>query len=150
MLFRSEYMKYEKEILDIFNNNNIEEYTNNENLFVWIGNYYKNIEKDYDKMKEYYLMAIKKGNLIAIDNIKRNTTLLERYIYYKKNDIPLNEELTRDIHIYNNKLKMSKITDCGICMEDNKECIILNCFFHYVCTNCYIQLYDKPCSFCKL
>ena len=65
----NEYMKYEKEILDIFNNNNIEEYTNNENLFVWIGNYYKNVEKDYDKMKEYYLMAIDKGNSNAMYNL---------------------------------------------------------------------------------
>ena len=178
------YKMYEKEILDIFNNHNITQYKENNNLLVWIGNYYYEIEKNYDKMKEYYLMAIEKGILDAMnslglyyENIEKNydkmkkyylmaiqkghsnakkdiikiTTPLERYILYKEKDIPFEEEITNGIHIYNNKLnKFSKIDECGICIENNKECILLNCFGHYVCKDCYIKLYDKPCPFCRL
>ena len=76
----NEYMKYEKEILDIFNNNNIEEYTNNENLFSWIGIYYQEIEKDYDKMKEYYLMAIDKDDSDAMNNLGHYYEEIEKNI----------------------------------------------------------------------
>ena len=112
--------------------------------------YYEEIEKDYDNMKKYYLMAVNKGHLDAMNYLKNITSPLERYILYKQNNISFDEKLTKDIHIYNNKLKMSKINSCGICLENNKRCILLNCFFHYICTDCYIQLYDKPCSFCEL
>ena len=112
--------------------------------------YYENIEKNYDESKKYYLMAIKKGGSDAINNLKNITSPLERYILYNEHNISFDEELTKDIHIYNNKLKISKNDSCGICLENNKQCILLNCFFHYICTNCYIQLYDKSCSFCRL
>ncbi len=35
------YLIFEKEILDIFNNDHTDHYTNNDKLFIWIGNYYK-------------------------------------------------------------------------------------------------------------
>ena len=114
--------------------------------------YYKGIEKNYEKTKEYYLMAIQKGNTFAMNNIKIITTPLERYILFKKHNIPFNEEITKEIHIYNNKLKTSSKDDiCEICMKDEQQkCILLNCFFHYICINCYLRLYDKPCPFCRL
>ncbi len=116
-----------------------------------LGYYYQNVEKDYDLMKRYYLMAIKKGNLDAENNIKKLTTSLERYVLYTEMDIPFKEKLSKDINIYKNKLKTSsKIDDCNICIENNKECILLNCFAHYICKQCYIKLYDKPCPFCRL
>ena len=115
-----------------------------------LGHYYQTIKINYDKMKKYYLMAIKKGHFNAMYNLKMKTSTLERYILYEQHNISFDEELTKDIHIYKNKLKISKNDTCGICMEDNKQCILLNCFFHYVCTGCYIKLYNKPCSFCRL
>jgi len=47
------YENYEKEILDIFNNGNLDKYVNELHLSFWIANYYAKI-KNYDKMKEYY------------------------------------------------------------------------------------------------
>ena len=61
--------KYEKEILDIFNNKNFSNLTENDTLLRWIGKYYQEIEKDYEKMKIYYLMAIEKGNVPAMNNL---------------------------------------------------------------------------------
>jgi len=112
--------------------------------------YYQTIEIDHDKMMEYYLMAIKLNHTDAIVNLNKITTAIQRYIYYKKNDIVFNEAVTNDIHIYNNKLKNSKIDTCYICFEENQQCILLNCYGHYTCTICYINIYDKPCPFCRL
>jgi hypothetical protein len=75
--------------------------------------------------------------------MKKYTTSLERYICYQKINIFFDEELTKDIYIYNNKLKKSKIDECGICLEENTECIMLNCFTHYICIECYIKLYKN-------
>ncbi len=116
-----------------------------------LGFYYHYIEQNYDLMKKYYLMAIKKGNLDAENNIKKLTTSLERYVLYTEMNIPFEEDLSREINIYKNKLKTTlKIDDCGICIENNKECILLNCFAHYICKECYIKLHDNPCPFCRL
>ena len=110
--------------------------------------YYVIIEKNYDKAKKLYIMAIKNNDIdIDIDKIiiklKNITSELERYILYKKEDIIFNEEITKDIHIYNNKIKnYIKEAFCPTCIE-NKKCIPTNCFAHYVCTKCYIKLYDK-------
>jgi len=95
-------------------------------------------------------MAIKLNNLHAITNFNLITTPLQKYIYYTKNNIPFNDVVTNDIHIYNNKLNKSIIDTCNICFEDNQICVILNCINHYICTTCYINLYDKPCPFCRL
>lgn len=35
-------------------------------ISIIVGNYYKNIEKNYDEMKKYYLMAIENGNSDSI------------------------------------------------------------------------------------
>ena len=43
-----------------------------------LGWYYKNVEKDYDKMKKNYLMAINKGNSYAMRSIVQ---------YYKANNL---------------------------------------------------------------
>jgi TPR repeat protein len=60
----------EKEILDLYNNNNINLYINQNEMIGWIGNYYRDIEKNYNKMEEYYLMAIEKiGDKQAMNNL---------------------------------------------------------------------------------
>ena len=115
-----------------------------------LGDNYKNIEKNNNESIKYYLMAIQKNYQPSKHSLKDITNSLERYFLYKQYNIIFDEEVTKDIHIFNNKLKISKNDLCGICLEENKQCILLNCFFHYVCINCYIQLYDKPCSFCRL
>jgi len=115
-----------------------------------LGYYYYNVVKNYDLAKKYYLMAIKLGNSDANHNIKLITTPIERYILLNNNGIEFNEEITRDIHIYENKLKMSKVDKCGICLEKDKTVILLNCFFHYCCQSCYVKVYNKPCPFCRL
>ena len=85
----TDYIQYEKEILDIFNNHNIGQYINNDNLLVWIGNYYSNIEKNYDKMKEYYLMAIDKGHSSAMNNLGLYYEDIENYDKMKEYYPPL-------------------------------------------------------------
>ena len=63
------YAMHQDKILDIYNNGNIEQYQNNEKLFLWIGNYFNDIKHDYVKMKEYYLMAIDKECVVAMYNL---------------------------------------------------------------------------------
>ena len=82
----------QKEILNIFNNKNelFEQYTHielfNYNLCYIIGLYYKNIKKDYELMKKYYLMAIEKGNSNTMNylgvyykNIEKDYDLMKQY-----------------------------------------------------------------------
>ena len=52
---------------------------NNEYGYEQIGNYYENIEKDYEKMSEYYLLAVEKGSsssLLAFDECLINNKLI--------------------------------------------------------------------------
>jgi TPR repeat protein len=113
-----------------------------------LGKYYEKIE-DYENMKKYYLMAIKLENTDAIHALKKKVTPLELYLLFKKENIEYTDPLTKEIQIYLNKLLLSKIDECGICLETN-NCILLNCFRHYICTSCYIKFYDKPCPYCKM
>ena len=52
---------------------------------------------------------------------------------------------------YDAKLKYhSKLLHCEICMSDEqKNCIPVNWCMHFVCTDCYWSLVDKPCPFCR-
>jgi tetratricopeptide (TPR) repeat protein len=44
----------------------------------------------------------------------------------------------------------SKLQICDICMSDEqKTCIPVNWCMHYVCTDCYWSLVEKPCPFCR-
>jgi TPR repeat protein len=129
--------------------------------------YYQTIEKDYKEAKVYYIMAIKNGNNHYIKKLKEITTPLERYILYTKNNIPFTNEdsyneylddkssgiqsLNNDIQIYKNKMKNTmKLDTCPVCYEDNVECLLLNCFCHYVCTDCYCKVYKSNCPVCRL
>ena len=122
---------------------------NHTNAMFNLGIYYENIDNNYMAIK-YYLMAIKLNHTNAKQYLKRITSSLQRYIYYNKHNIPFDEIITNDIHIYNNKLKISKKDKCNICFEDDIICILLNCFYHYTCSDCYIQIYNKECPFCRL
>jgi len=122
---------------------------NNSNAMNNLATYYKNIN-DKNNAINYYLMAIKLNHSNAVNTFKELTTPLQRYIYYTNNNIPFDETITNDIHIYNNKLKKSINDMCYICFEDDKTCVLLRCHGHYTCTDCYINIYDKPCPFCRL
>ncbi len=116
-------------------------------------------ENKLEEAKKYYLMAINLNNKNALHNyllfFKSN---IEKYIklckldsnvlIVKKRKIKLLEN--KDIRILKNKIdNFSKIDNCNICYNENKLNIILNCFNHYVCDDCYIQLYNEKCPFCR-
>ena len=64
-----EIFKYiENFIVKLFNDGIIED-TDESDKILWIGNYYKNKEKNYDKMKNYYLIAIELNNVYAMYNL---------------------------------------------------------------------------------
>ena len=108
-----------------------------------------NEQNELEEAKKNYLMAIDKGNVLAINNIKKITTPLERYYLYEKHKIHFTEEITRDIHIFKNKISLSsKDDDCIVCYEHTK-CISLECC-HYLCATCYVKLYKGPCPVCRL
>lgn len=84
-------------------------------------------------------------------NLMPLTTRLERYILFNKHNIKFNEKINRDIHIYNNKLKLhKKIDNCPICLVNNIECIRMICFGHYMCIDCYPKLSNNSCPVCRL
>ena len=61
-----------------------------------------------------------------------------------KLDIPCNTNVAVRIN------KLSKMAVCDICMSDcEKQCIPVNWCMHYACVDCYWQLADKPCPFCR-
>lgn len=104
------------------------------------------------KVTGYYLKAIKLGNSEAMNNLELITTPLERYILYKQNDIKFEEKIedeekiNKEFQIYQQKLRLNKKNDqCNICLKDNIDCIPINWCGHYLCSSCYIKLYDKPC-----
>ena len=117
-----------------------------------LGMYYHTIENNYEEAVKYYLMAIENGDSEAIINmteIKENTSQIERYIIYKKNNITFNEVLLRETNIFINRLKYSYVMECPVCM-DTINCIQLECC-HYICYSCYPKiLKDKKCHICRI
>jgi TPR repeat protein len=73
------YIIYKNEIENIFNNQNFEIYLYNDILLSWIGNYYHYVLKNYDKAKEYYLMAIEKGHSNAMLMLALKYDIDEKY-----------------------------------------------------------------------
>ena len=62
----------------------------NSSAMNYLGLYYKKIEKNYDLMKRYYLMAIDKGNLKAMNNlgfyyqeVEKNYDMMKKYYKQK-------------------------------------------------------------------
>ena len=97
-----------------------------------------------------YLAAIEKGNEYAMNNLTVITTPLKRYKLYMEKNIKYEEPKTKEIKLYENKVKYtSKELKCCVCLY-TKKCILLGCFAHYICVDCYVELYDKPCPVCRL
>jgi TPR repeat protein len=122
----------------------------NSNAIFNLGYYYHYIKENYPKAIEYYIMAIKKKINNALKHIIKITTPLKRYKLFTDNNIDLPESYDNELEIYKNKIKnTSKLDDCPVCLE-SKNCVLLNCFAHYICTDCYIELHNKPCPLCRL
>ncbi len=111
-----------------------------------------------EEAKKYYLMAINLNNHKSInDYLIAEKNILKQYIYLieLKSDIAISHinkiKNNKDVIILSNKLKYySKIENCNICMEENKVNVLLNCFYHYICKDCYCNLYNKPCPYCNI
>ena len=56
-----------KEIISIMNGNIIQ--TDNGDLLRWIGLYYEFVKKNYILMKKYYLLAIERNNVDAMNSL---------------------------------------------------------------------------------
>ena len=65
--FTTDELKYEQEIIDIFNG--IDFKNNNDIIFNMVGLYHYNITKDYDLMLKYFSMAVDLGNTKAMYNL---------------------------------------------------------------------------------
>ena len=79
----NEEIKYEEDIINIFNGNILKE-TNNDFLLNIIGLYYEYIEKNYDEMKKYYLKSVELNNVEAMYNLVRYYDENEEYDKMKK------------------------------------------------------------------
>jgi hypothetical protein len=44
--------------------------------------------------------------------------------------------------------RLNHVVECGICYDNDKVNIDIHCG-HTVCVDCYTQLYDKVCPFCR-
>ena len=71
--FDEEEIKYEKDIINIFNGN-IPKEVNNDFLLNIIGLYYEIIEKNYDEMEKYYLKAVEFNNIEAMNGLSFDYT----------------------------------------------------------------------------
>ena len=81
--FDEEKIKYEKDIINIFNGN-IPKETNNDFLLNIIGLYYEIIEKNYDEMKKYYFKAVEFNNIEAMNGLSFYYTDIKNYKEMKK------------------------------------------------------------------
>jgi len=122
-----------------------------------LGNYYKLIENEQKQAIKYYMMAYihsKSEPKIIRDTIikelKEITTPLELFMLFQDNALEYNEDITPEIQLYINKLKLAKVGICDLCKEKDKKVIMLQCFAHEYCSNCYVKVCDKSCSICKL
>jgi TPR repeat protein len=97
--------------------NNVEKKVKNDIEYLYFGMYYQ-INKNYDKMKKYYLMAIKKGNSLAMNNLG---------LYYK--EIENNYELAKKYYLMAIENGNIKVISSVICYynykyrEQNKDLI---------------------------
>lgn len=66
--FNNKDIKYEKDIISIFNGN-IQFKTDNFIILQNIGLYYEYVKKDYDEMKKYYLITIELNVSGSINNL---------------------------------------------------------------------------------
>ena len=140
----------------------VEKYEDVESMAVLALHYAK--LNDSDNVVKYYNMALECVDedtdidihtriecieLINVMNILKTSKLDTKNSVYEKL-----EEIYRQndaITIYNNKLrlftKLNHVEECEICCNTELH-LNLHCG-HCVCKNCYIQLLNKPCPYCR-
>ncbi len=100
--------------------------------------YYREIEKDYDMMKKYYLMAFDNGDARGINNLA---------IYYK--NIKKDYNMMEKYRIMSKLKSANQKDECMVCYEENKKMYYTSCNRHYICCECSIKLYNKKCPMCR-
>ena len=122
--------------------------------------------KDIENMKKYYIMATEmeitngKSNIYAVNDGFKDfnpfelITILESIENPNSNIKTKLEKLnrTKELIIYQNKIRISKllnhVEECVICYE-TKLHINIYCG-HCFCIDCYPNLFDKSCPFCRI
>ena len=123
-----------------------------------LGDIHNYMEKNKDDAIKCYVKAISLGNFNAYKELEQIANQLEIFSIFEKNKIDykdkmnkMNNKNARDIQIYKNKIKhLSNTDDCPICLDENVLCIPVTCSAHFICTDCYTKIYDKPCPICRL
>jgi len=120
-----------------------------------LGDIYNYDEHNKEEAIKYYIKAISLGNTGAYNELKNIANQLEIYNIFVKHKITYNEKMTKQnekaLQIYQNKIKyLSRTVDCPVCLDENVLCIPVTCSAHFICTDCYVKIYDKPCPVCRL
>ena len=127
-----------------------------------LGLYYEEVEKDYQQMKKYYLMAIEEGDSDAMYNLGLYYEEVEKnYVqmvkYYQIAIENGNDEAQEKLDNYNSnmvindsikKKKTDKISECIVCYE-TRIMYATSCNNHFICGDCIIELFNKPCPICR-
>ena len=79
-----EHNHIEDYIVNLYNNELIELNLIDSNKLLWNGNYYKDIKKNYDEMRKYYLMAIELNNSSTMYNLGLYYETIENYDEMRK------------------------------------------------------------------
>lgn len=122
--------------------------------------YYLN---EYNNSLTYYIKAINLNDNISLENVKKDYFNKEEQLYLflknfcnskiANNFVSCFENTNKNIFLcklYDLKINyLYKIDDCNICLDTDKKLIVFNCFKHYCCINCCIELYNKSCPFCR-
>jgi TPR repeat protein len=122
-------------------------------------------------MKKYYLMAVQKGNIDAMNNlayyyydIEKNYDEMKKYYMMaidrghinSMNDLGSYYKIIEKNYDMSKKylsmlLKSANIKkECDVCYEDeHKDMYYTHCNTHSICLDCSIKLLDKLCPFCR-
>jgi hypothetical protein len=127
--------------------------------------YYQDIN-DMENMSKYYIMALDEKNSIRhykgnfINDGERDFNMFKVKKILESIPTPsesvtkklINLRSKREIIIFENKknlfTQLNHVVECGICYDIRLN-INLNCG-HCCCIDCYPQLFDKACPFCRL
>ena len=123
-----------------------------------LGFHYCEIE-DYEQMNKYLLMAIDSGNIWAMHKFESyccNDVILiyyelnkiknkSEFVIEKLNILRKNKKVCKFINKINYSLNNNLIDDCPICLDTNKNVLLLDCM-HFRCIDCYSKY--NICKMC--
>jgi tetratricopeptide (TPR) repeat protein len=118
----------------------------NGDIYLWIGNYCKDIVKNCEKVKKYYLMAIENGNSYAMNNlgiyyknIEKNYEEMKKYYLMAIENGDSNAMHNLGFYYYNvekNYEEMKKYYLMAIENGDSDAMCNLGYYYHYIEKNC--------------